>query len=74
MVHPDHWAHTGGGLHLAPRDLAKIGHLYVNEGRRNGTQVISPEWIELSTQAHLGTGRSPTESDGYQCVTRRGRG
>jgi len=66
MVHPDHWAHTGGGLHLAPRDLAKIGYLYVNEGRWNGTQVISPEWIELSTQAHLGTGRSPTESYGYQ--------
>lgn len=66
MEHPDHWVHTGGGLHLMPRDLAKIGYLYINGGKWHGTTVLSPEWIEVATTAHVATGRSPTESYGYQ--------
>jgi CubicO group peptidase (beta-lactamase class C family) len=42
-------AHTGGGLFLTPRDLAKIGQLFLNNGKWNGKQVISKEWIKAST-------------------------
>ena len=33
--------------------MAKIGYLTVNEGRWNGKQLISAEWIEESTRGHI---------------------
>jgi CubicO group peptidase (beta-lactamase class C family) len=46
----------GGGLHLKPRDMARFGYLYLNNGTWNGTQVISSEWIAESTQMYYDTG------------------
>lgn len=31
------------------RDFAKIGRLLLNKGNWNGRQIVSPEWVELST-------------------------
>lgn len=45
-------AMTGGGLHLRPRDMLKFGQLYLNGGRWNGKQLISEDWIEVSTSKH----------------------
>lgn len=45
-------AMTGGGLNLTPRDMAKFGLLYLNDGRWNGEQIISTDWIETSTRRH----------------------
>jgi len=44
------------GLYLTPRDLAKYGYLYLNNGYWNGRQVISDQWVEESTreQAYIG--------------------
>jgi CubicO group peptidase (beta-lactamase class C family) len=39
-------------LHLRPRDMAKFGLLYLNEGRFNGQQVISSEWVRASLSKH----------------------
>lgn len=36
------------GLHLLPRDLAKIGKLLLHEGAHGGNQIVSREWIERS--------------------------
>ncbi len=41
----------GGGVHLTPRDMAKIGFLYLNNGQWDGMQIVSPEWIAQSTHA-----------------------
>lgn len=42
-------AMTGGGLHLRPRDMSKFGQLFLNNGRWNGQQIISEEWVRAST-------------------------
>jgi len=39
-----------GGLYLKPRDMARFGYLYLNNGNWNGTQVVSSDWVNVSTQ------------------------
>jgi len=46
----------GGGLNLRPRDMARFGYLYLNEGNWNGTQVVSSEWVNVSTRMYHDTG------------------
>jgi len=40
----------GYGLKLKPRDMAKFGFLYINQGIWNNRQVIPKEWIVESLQ------------------------
>jgi len=56
-----------GDIQLRPRDMAKFGLLFLNGGSWNGTQVISPEWVELSTGEHvrLDAGMAGRGEDGY---------
>jgi CubicO group peptidase (beta-lactamase class C family) len=42
----DQLPHTGGGLLLKARDMAKIGQLVLNEGEWDGTQVVPKAWID----------------------------
>jgi CubicO group peptidase (beta-lactamase class C family) len=49
-------------LHLTPHDMAKIGYLYLNEGRWDGEQVVSAEWVKASGREHISAG---TLEDGY---------
>ncbi|MFW9982248.1 MAG: serine hydrolase domain-containing protein, partial [Candidatus Thorarchaeota archaeon] len=46
----------GGGLNLMPRDMARFGYLYLNQGNWNGTQVVSSEWVNVSTKMYFDTG------------------
>jgi len=48
---PNGDATGGGGLRLRPRDMAKFGQLYLNQGIWNNQTVISTDWIELSKQS-----------------------
>ena len=41
-----------GQLKMRPRDMAKIGYLYMNEGLWNGKRIISSQWIKESTRKH----------------------
>ena len=40
---------AGGGLDMTPRDMVKIGVLYLNNGIFNNMQIISKQWIEKCT-------------------------
>jgi CubicO group peptidase (beta-lactamase class C family) len=42
-----------GGLQLRPRDMAKFGQLYLQNGRWDGEQVVPAWWVEDSLQHHV---------------------
>lgn len=55
--------HTGGGLDLLPRDMAKFGLLYLHGGRWGERQVVPAEWVARSAERHVkrdggGSGRN----------------
>jgi CubicO group peptidase (beta-lactamase class C family) len=50
---PDGTIQTDGGLHLKPRDMAKIGYMVLKKGTWQGRQIVSEEWIAESTQTHI---------------------
>jgi CubicO group peptidase (beta-lactamase class C family) len=55
------------GLVLSPRDMAKIGYLYLNRGQLNGEQIVPSGWIDQSTTKHIETKglMNEAEDDGY---------
>jgi CubicO group peptidase (beta-lactamase class C family) len=40
---------TSSALYLRPRDMAKIGQLYLQEGVWYGKQIVSSDWLQEST-------------------------
>ena len=53
-----HWSHkgiphTGGGLFLKPEDMAKIGYLYLRNGRWNDKQILPSWWVDKATARHV---------------------
>ncbi len=44
----------GWGLHLTPRDMAKLGYLYLHNGEWDGQQIVSRGWVKNATQRHAG--------------------
>jgi CubicO group peptidase (beta-lactamase class C family) len=62
-LNPQGAAIGGWGLKLAPRDMAKLGDLYLHQGTWNGQQIISRKWIETSVRSHI---PSPSGGYGYQ--------
>ncbi len=44
---------TDGGLHLRPRDMARLGQLFLNGGVWNGERVVSEAWVAESTGEHM---------------------
>lgn len=44
----------GWGLQLTPRDMAKLGYLYLHRGLWDGRQVVSAAWVQAATTSHTG--------------------
>ena len=32
--------------------MARLGYLYLNRGNWNGVQIVSSQWVDLSTKAY----------------------
>lgn len=48
-----HYGSTG--LQLTAPDMARLGYLYLRQGRWNGQQLIPADWIRESTAKHIET-------------------
>ena len=58
--------HIGaGGLFLRPRDMAKFGYLYLNQGEWAGRQIVPTDFVRESTRAQNPGGAPENESYGY---------
>jgi len=55
------------GLMLSPRDMAKLGYLYLNHGQWNEEQIVPDKWVDESTTRHIDTKglMNEAEDDGY---------
>ena len=54
FINPD-VIHASGNLRLRPRDMAKLGYVYLNDGIWQGERIVSEDWIRNSTQAYATT-------------------
>lgn len=57
-----------GGVLLSSVDMAKFGYLFLNDGKWEGEQIISREWVKNSTSTHHY--HSESSGYGYQWWTR----
>ena len=53
-------AQTGGGLSMTPRDMLRLGSLFLNDGMWNDTRLINSDWANESTSQN-----GPNPSYGY---------
>lgn len=58
---------AGGGLVLRPRDMARIGFLFLNGGCWQGKQIVSKQWVADSVTNHVDARQfhSWIDADGY---------
>ncbi len=57
---PQGFTHGWGDLYLQPRDSAKIGQLWLNQGEWNGTRVVSKAWVADASSVHA---KRPADDD-----------
>lgn len=58
--------HMGGdGLYLQPRDMAKMGYLYLKNGVWDGKEVVPAKWVEVSTRKQIETPGEMLGQNGY---------
>ena len=55
-VDPQNVNHGFGNLHLLPRDMAKLGVLFMSNGRWDGRQIIKADWVATATTSKIKTG------------------
>jgi len=56
FVNQEGHPHLGGGLFLTPRNMVKLGQLYLQGGMWEGQRLVSGEWVERSVQRHVDFG------------------
>lgn len=54
-----------GDLHLTPADMAKLGTLWLQQGRWNGTQIVPEEWLTTATTVAVRSDRYEDYGAGF---------
>jgi len=60
---PNGEGYLGGGAYLRPRDLLKLGQLYLDGGAWNGVRLVSRDWVARSTAAQVAINEATTGMD-----------
>ena len=63
---PQNITKGGWGLFIRTEDMAKLGQLYLNDGKWNGVQLVPMKWVKESTTPFVETGREDSTHYGYQ--------
>lgn len=58
-----------GGFALTPRDMAKLGYLYLRHGEWEGQQIVSSTWVEKATYSHVDVTMNEHLGYGYHWIT-----
>jgi hypothetical protein len=53
-------------IFMTPHDMARLGFLYLNDGRWEGEQVISSKWVKDSTSEQIEVSDRRADGYGYQ--------
>jgi CubicO group peptidase (beta-lactamase class C family) len=56
------------GLQLNALNLARFGHLFLNEGRWAGRQIIASEWVHAATRAQVSSNLPVADTDRRDAV------
>lgn len=67
FIKPD-FVYASGDMKLRPRDMAKVGQLVLDGGTWNGTEIVSPGWVELMTRKWVSL--NPGQGYGFLWWTR----
>jgi CubicO group peptidase (beta-lactamase class C family) len=67
---------TGGfGLYMHPRDMAKIGYLYLHQGQWDGQQLLPPRWTDkvfhATVDMHMGNPSVFRYANGWWTIPRQ---
>jgi len=58
---------VSGDIYMLPRDMAKVGYLYLKKGIWKGKRILSEDWITKSVTEYIPyTGNQQTTGYGYQ--------
>ena len=57
------------GLRLRPRDMVRLGQLFLSEGRWDGEQLVPTEWVEQATSEQVVAVGGLLEGYGFQWWT-----
>ena len=74
---PTDEGYLAGGAYIRPRDLIKIGQVYLDGGTWNGARIVDSAWVTLSTSPHVDvspatTGMSAEEFPNYYLESQDG--
>ncbi len=57
-----------GGLSVSLRDYARFARLYLNEGKYNGEQILTKEWVKDSLDASAEYSKPGANQDDYNAI------